>query len=182
MDNLNLTIGEMDVKDKRMQDVRVPEGWKIADHGEDEEQKEEKKESRPPEKWKRYKDSPYLFSNYGRVSRNGKIRKPKFDTKGYSRVNLTWNGIREEPSIHRTVMQLFGTEKRPKGATLVNHKDGNIKNNAIWNLEWASTSENTEYAYRKGEIDGKGERDDSIKSVKDIRKQKQKRKEREAEG
>lgn len=157
-----LVIGEQDVKDKRMQDIRVPEGWKVADHGEEETPKE-------AEQWKRYKDSPYEFSNYGRVRRNGKIRKPKTDTKGYYRVNLTWNGKREEPSIHRTVLLLFGKEKRPKGATLVNHKDGNIKNNRVSNLEWASTSENTEYAYRKGEIKGKGKRDDSIKSVKDLR-------------
>lgn len=114
----------------------IPEGW-----------------SEFAETWKRWKKSPYEVSNMGRVRRDGDIRKPRDDDRGHFRVNLTWNGIREEPKLHHMVMELFGPPK-PKGDNVVvMHKNNNGKDNRISNLKWGTIAENTKEAYRDGLID-----------------------------
>lgn len=108
-----------------------------------------------------------IYKNY-MVSDCGKIRHVKSDTPrsirhdryGYGRVNIFYNEKTITRPVHRLVAETWidNTEK----LETVNHKDGDKKNNAIDNLEWLSSCENTKHAFRNGfvktchptEIDG----------------------------
>lgn len=126
-----------------------PEGWRVkrpsySDSG-----------GGGGEVWKKWKNSPYEVSNKGRVRRIGsnEIRKPRDDDRKHQRMNLTWDGKREEPPLHQMVMELFGPPK-PKGENIVIlHKDNNGTNNSISNLKWGTKSENVQQAHDDGLID-----------------------------
>lgn len=65
---------------------------------------------------------------------------------GYLFYNL-FDGVNfKSRMIHRLVAQTF--IPNPENKRTVNHKDGNIKNNNLSNLEWATHSENHLHAYR----------------------------------
>ena len=104
------------------------------------------------EEWKQWKKSPYFVSNKGRVKRDGEIRTPRDDSRGNYRVNLTYDGKREEPKIHQMVMDLFGPSK-PSGSPVIMHKNNNGQDNKISNLKWGTRQENTQDAYDDGLID-----------------------------
>lgn len=98
-----------------------------------------------------------MVSNYGRVwhKYEHKFRLPAVDTKGYPFLYLaTENGDRIRVALHRLVMLTFcyypGCENM-----LVNHKDGIKLNCFIWNLEWATFSENMIHAHENGLISNK---------------------------
>ena len=90
------------------------------------------------------------FPNY-EVTSDGKIwskkRKiylsPKEDKDGYKIVTLYTNGKKYSRRVHRLVAEAF--LDNPKNYPIVNHKDENIRNNNIENLEWCSISYNTKY-------------------------------------
>lgn len=132
--------------------INVPDGWRMrgrerggrdfADSG---------------EKWKKWKDSPYEISSKGRVRRKEadgsyNMRKPRDDDRKHLRVNLTWNGKREEPLLHQCVMELFGPPKPQGKHVVVLHKDNDGTNNAISNLKWGTRSENVQQAHDDGLI------------------------------
>lgn len=140
MDNLNSS------------EINVPHGWRVRGRvqgGRDFSDSDNK------EVWKKWRNSPYEVSNKGRVRRkeqNGSysLRKPRDDDRKHHRVNLTWDGKREEPPIHQLVMELFGPPK-PKGEhVVILHKDNNGTNNSISNLEWGTRSENTQQVWDDG--------------------------------
>lgn len=58
---------------------------------------------------------------------------------GYLRVSLSKNGKRNSYLVHRLVAEAFipNCENKPT----VNHKDHNVKNNSVENLEWATYGE-----------------------------------------
>lgn len=138
-----------------------------ANYEEDEEQSSSEQNSDksddagPPsikgEKWKTWKDSPYLVSNMGRVQRNGKLLKPRANPAGFLYLHASYSGKLEQPAVHRMVLETFGS-KPPKGVKnpVVSHKDNNRKNNKLSNLRWSSTSDNTEDAYDDALYDEKG--------------------------
>lgn len=134
--------------------MKFPDGWK---------EQQAVNTSEPKEVWKQYKNSPYEFSSGGHCRRKEKSgeyshRKPRSDDRKHHRVNLTWDGHREEPLLHQVVMELFGPPK-PKGKHIVIlHKDDNGENNAISNLKWGSRSENVQSAYDSGLVQ-KGRRE-----------------------
>jgi hypothetical protein len=102
--------------------MNVPEGWKVKGRDQGGRNFSDSKET-----WKQWKDSPYEVSSSGKVRRKGdnENRKPRDDDRKHQRVNLTWNGKREEPPLHQMVMELFGPPK-PKGEHIVIlHKDNN---------------------------------------------------------
>lgn len=116
--------------------------------------------------WKDIKgfESYYQISNLGRVKRlatnficgckgGGKryisfkerILSPCSYTNKYLCVTLCTQQKKERPMLHRLVALHFlkNDEKKKQ----VNHKDGNVKNNSVENLEWVTQSENMLHSY-----------------------------------
>lgn len=67
---------------------------------------------------------------------------------GYLQVNLCKDGKAKGMRIHRIVAETFIPNH--EGKRTVNHIDGNKKNNAVDNLEWATHKENLVHAYETG--------------------------------
>ena len=95
------------------------------------------------------------FENYS-ISDNGiveniKTNKIKIGTsngagEGYLYVDLYNNGNKKRKFIHRLVAESF--IPNPDNKRMVNHKDGNTKNNNVTNLEWVTPKENVEHAHK----------------------------------
>ena len=109
----------------------------------------------PREEWKCIPgfEEKYSISNYGRIvnSKTNRILRLSSAT-GYWGVNLykTENGkrIRMFKGVHRLIAIMF--IPNPNNKPQVNHKDGNKLNLKISNLEWNTSSENTQHAYDNG--------------------------------
>lgn len=99
-------------------------------------------------------ESKYEVSNLGRVKSIGTyntykrgILVPMIDTSGYEHVMLFSDGMRKDISIHRLVALTFIPNSN--GLRYVNHKDENIRNNNVSNLEWCTNSYNLVYSVGK---------------------------------
>lgn len=118
-----------------------------------------------PEFWKDIKDYEKLYqvSNLGRVRSlshlasngvkdilyKGRILKPFLDgKKNYLQVCLSKNNNKRKYLVHRLVAETFIENKYNKAE--VNHKDGNKQNNYVDNLEWVTSKENKNHAYKNG--------------------------------
>ena len=98
--------------------------------------------------WKNleFTNNEYLISSYGRVKslkyNKEKILKPLYNAKGYERIDLRYNNKRKSISIHQLVAIAFLNHK-PNGMNLIiDHIDGNIKNNNVNNLQIITNGEN----------------------------------------
>ena len=115
------------------------------------------------EKWKRIQDTRYFISNKGRVKstetfgrdtrgrikhKDGKILSTNGLINGYPAVNIIYDGKRKAKKVHQLVAEYFIDNKN--GFNLINHKDGNKKNNIFTNLEWCTASHNLKHAYKNG--------------------------------
>ena len=115
------------------------------------------------EEWRVVADYPdYEVSNLGRVrswkgGNNGRVvgrraSEPRIMRPArmglYSGVVLCGPNKQEKRYIHRLVATAF--IPNPEGKPEVNHKDGDKHNNALSNLEWATSSENKQHASRTG--------------------------------
>jgi DNA-directed RNA polymerase specialized sigma subunit len=107
----------------------------------------------------------YQISNYGRVKSYkrhvyGEIRTPTPNKKGYLLINLIdANHISKTYSVHRIVASAF--IQNVHNFPIVNHIDGNVKNNRVSNLEWCDESYNMKHKYKLDPTLGKGERNNS---------------------
>lgn len=118
------------------------------------------------EEWKDIKgyEGYYQISNLGRVRsldrettqkhysgvtshyfRKGNIKKIQVQKNGYEIIALNKNGKITRKLIHRLVAESF--IDNPKDYSYVNHKDNNLRNNQVDNLEWCTQSYNIKYAY-----------------------------------
>ena len=96
--------------------------------------------------------SKYAVSNKGRVKSTltNRIKTPTLDkTTGYMKVTVYDDeGNQRSKSVHLMVAQAF--IPNPENKRVVNHKDTDKTNNNVWNLEWATDSENMLHAFRNG--------------------------------
>lgn len=106
----------------------------------------------PPEQqedWKCLRDYPeYEISTLGRV-RNAKkhnkdekdhIRVPDINSKGYARLRLVRDGKIIRKFVHRLVAETF--LENPENKEMVDHINGDHKDNRLCNLRWSTRSEN----------------------------------------
>ena len=126
----------------------------------------EYKLSKKTEKWKNIKingkKTGYGISNFGNII-NYKLNKVyNFDTdiNKYARFNFTVKGDNYKFLVHRLVAMYFcAIPKRykKKGLTfddlVVNHKNGIKHCNASFNLEWVTSKENSDHAWKNGLCD-----------------------------
>ena len=126
---------------------------------------------RMAEEWKAVKgyEGLYEVSNTGKVrsidrvvvGKDGKTKKlkgkelfftiSKMDAKRRqprASVQLWKENKARLMPVHRVVAIAFISN--PENKPTVNHIDGNPLNNNVWNLEWATYSENEKHAYRTG--------------------------------
>lgn len=100
------------------------------------------------ERWKAINgyEGIYEVSNKGDVRNiaTGKLLKRRSNGNGYVRIELWKNHKGKKYYMHRLVAEAF--IPNPDGKTEVNHKDLDTSNNAVENLEWVSSSENTIHA------------------------------------
>lgn len=85
-------------------------------------------------------DFSIVRSNGTLLPITGKLLVPNADAKGYLSVHLP----NKTKKIHRLVANAF--LKNPDNKPQVNHIDGDVSNNRIENLEWATNTENITHA------------------------------------
>ena len=102
--------------------------------------------------WKDIKgyEGLYQVSILGRIKslRRNLIMKPQNHPEGYSIIKLSKKGESKIKYIHILVAEhyLIKDDKN----LVVNHKDGNKKNNSFSNLEWVTQSENIAHSFENG--------------------------------
>ena len=122
--------------------------------------------SKKEEKWKRIKidgkKTNYKVSNFGRVLNCELNKINDYDNvrNTYTRVSIKHNGDEIKIALHRLVAMYFcKIPKRhlKKGLTfddlVVNHKNGLKNCNASFNLEWVTSTENIDHAWKNGLCD-----------------------------
>lgn len=96
-------------------------------------------------------EGKYQVSNTGKVrslnynGTKGKVvrLKPGNITGGYKIVGLYKNSKYKTYLVHRLVAEAF--IPNPNNYPIINHKDENPSNNAVWNLEWCTHKYNSNY-------------------------------------
>lgn len=113
----------------------------------------------------------YTITPEGKViSSTGKEIAPRIKEDGYVLVTLWLEGKSVSKRVHRLVAQTYlpNPENKPE----VNHIDCDKSNNHFSNLEWVTSKENKEHAWRNGLYDSIGEKhfntkltDDEVRSI-----------------
>lgn len=82
----------------------------------------------------------------------GKVLSPKLNSKkgGYFTVSLYKNNQKKTKYIHRIVAESFIDNHDSSKHPLVNHIDGDKKNNMADNLEWTDSYGNMQHAWDNG--------------------------------
>lgn len=90
-----------------------------------------------------------VYSIVQTASRRKRTLKSYPNENGYMKVNLyDENGKCKKKYVHRLVAEAF--IPNPLNKPNVNHKDCNVKNNSVENLEWCTQSENILYCSKLG--------------------------------
>lgn len=98
----------------------------------------------------------YQVSSLGRVKSkkwgNWKILNPHTENNGYKGLKIRYEGSEKRKTVlvHWLVADAF--LDRPKGKVEINHIDSDRTNNKIENLEFVTSSGNTEHAVRNGRL------------------------------
>lgn len=96
-------------------------------------------------------ESFYEASSCGKIRsiRYNKILKveKRINNNGYYSFCTCIDGIVKTHMVHRIIAETF---LGPPNGRVVNHKDGDKKNNSIENLEWVTYSQNNIHAYKIG--------------------------------
>jgi hypothetical protein len=119
---------EIQAKGDEMVSILLARGWRIIDG------------------FERYlvSDSGLVYSSI----RAGRFLSPTLLNTGYEYVSLMATGAKKPTKmlVHRLVAQAFCEGS----GRVVNHKDGNKRNNHCQNLEWCSYAENNDHARDAG--------------------------------
>lgn len=93
----------------------------------------------------------YRISNSGKVysCRRNKEMRPA-DSNGYFIVCLCKNSNYKVKSVHRLVAEAF--IPNTNNFNVVNHIDGNKKNNRVDNLEWCTQKQNVRHCISMGQF------------------------------
>lgn len=88
----------------------------------------------------------YLIDENGNIYSNNinKFISQRENKQGYKIVDLYCNNCRKQLLVHRLVAETF--IPNPNNYPCVNHKDKNVKNNSVGNLEWCTYKYNLEYS------------------------------------
>lgn len=91
----------------------------------------------------------YLIGSDGTVigARNNQLR-VDLNKVGYERVSLCKDGVVKRVFVHKLVAEHY--VPNPYGYPIVNHKDGNKRNNNADNLEWTTHQRNLQHALDTG--------------------------------
>lgn len=106
------------------------------------------------EKWKSvFGWELYEVSNFGNVrnSVTGKIKKQQKNNRGYFICQFEIKDRKSTKLVHRLVAFAFCLKHQDD--KVVNHIDGNKRNNMSSNLEWCSQKHNINEAIRMGTFD-----------------------------
>jgi hypothetical protein len=95
---------------------------------------------RPKEIWVHLQDV-YEISTYGNIKNTDRM----CIFKGHKEVYVRCYIGKKSQFVHRLMGQIF--LENPHNYKTINHIDGNKHNNAIYNLEWATHSRNTQHAH-----------------------------------
>ena len=91
----------------------------------------------------------YIINSRGTIFKiKACIRKPLDHNTGYMVVALSLKGKNKSYRYHRLVAETL--IPNPDNKPIVNHKDGNKKNNHPSNLEWVTALENAQHAILTG--------------------------------
>lgn len=92
----------------------------------------------------------YECSDSGQIRNKitGNILKQTLGKTGYYHCWMKINNEEKTLDVHRVVALSF--LKNPNNYKVVNHKDGNKKNNRVSNLEWCSYRDNSIHAWENG--------------------------------
>lgn len=95
--------------------------------------------------WKEFPSNrEYFVSNLGRIKPPNNYITKGSDKGEYMRLGIFIEGIRMMKGVHCVVAETFLIKIKDK--TIVNHKDGDKKNNRIDNLEYVNNQENSIHA------------------------------------
>ncbi len=103
--------------------------------------------------------SDWMEINYKyKIQKNGKILSfrygkplnPNVTKCGYEIVCLYFNGKKKWFSVHRLIALVHIENGNPIKFNVVNHKDGNKRNNKVSNLEWTTASRNKKHSFEIG--------------------------------
>lgn len=114
------------------------------------------------EVWKDVKnyEGLYQVSNFGNVKRISSFRgvnkqylndyylKPLDNGKGYYRIKLSKNSFSKRVMLHRIIAEAF--IYNTNNNKVINHINGNKKDNSIENLEWCTQSYNCLQSVKMG--------------------------------
>lgn len=92
----------------------------------------------------------YDISQHGIVTNHkGQQLLGDLNSTGYRRVTLSKDGVAKRFFVHRLLAEVYLGMPEDK-SWVVNHIDGDITNNSVHNLEWATMSYNVKDGFKRG--------------------------------
>lgn len=112
-----------------------------------------------------------MWKTYGNVevSSTGEIRYIKTKEPVPTYINNDYIILEGGQPVHRLIAQLFCSDSWTPEKNIVDHLDGNKKNNRADNLEWVTQAENTRRAYQLGLNKKSNLTPDNVREIRKLR-------------